>query len=70
MISRAADNKCFVVMASLDLSMAFDLVNTGLLIRRLKVMGFPNDLLVLIREWLSDRSYYEIKCYNANQGKA
>ena len=26
-ISRAADNKCYVVMASLDLSMAFDLVN-------------------------------------------
>ena len=31
-ISRAADDKCYVVMASLDLSMAFDMVNTNLLI--------------------------------------
>ena len=28
-ISRAADENCYVVMASLDLSMAFDLVNVG-----------------------------------------
>ena len=27
-ISRAADEKCYVVMASLDLSMAFNMVNT------------------------------------------
>ena len=27
-ISRAADDKCYVVTASLDLSMAFDMVNT------------------------------------------
>ena len=45
-------------MASLDLSMAFDLVNTELLVKRLKVMGFPSDLINLIREWLSGRSYY------------
>ena len=31
-ISRAADENCYVVMASLDLSMAFDLVNVDLLI--------------------------------------
>ena len=31
-IWRAADDKCYVVMASLDLSMAFDMVNTNLLI--------------------------------------
>ena len=57
-ITRAADAKCFVVMASLDLSMAFDLVNTELLIKRLQIMGMPNDLIKLIREWLSNRSYY------------
>ena len=48
-ISRAADQKCFVVMASLDLSMAFDLVNTELLIKRLRVMGFPSDLIKIAR---------------------
>ena len=58
MIARAADNKCFVVMASLDLSMAFDLVNTELLVKRLKVMGLPMDVINLIREWLIGRSYY------------
>ena len=57
-IARAADNNCYVVMASMDLSMAFDLVNTDLLIKRLRVMGFPNDLINLIREWLVGRSFY------------
>ena len=37
-IARAADAKCFVVMASLDLSMAFDLVNTELLTKRLRII--------------------------------
>ena len=51
-IARAADDNCFVVMASLDLSMAFDMVNTELLVKRLKIMGMPLDLITLIREWL------------------
>ena len=58
LISRAADDNCYVIMASLDLSMAFDLVNTELLIRRLKIMGLPDDLTSLIREWLVDRSFF------------
>ena len=33
-ISHAADDKCYVVIASLDLSMAFDIVDTNLLIRK------------------------------------
>ena len=33
LIARAADDNCYVVMASLDLSMAFDMVNTELLIK-------------------------------------
>ena len=57
-ISRAADDKCYVVMASLDLSMAFDMVNTNLLIKRLRIMGMPNDLVGLIKEWLVGRSFY------------
>ena len=54
----AADEKCFVIMASLDLSMAFELVNTELLVKSLRIMGMPNDLINLIREWLRNRSYY------------
>ena len=58
MIARAADNDCYVVMASLDLSMAFDMVNIELLVKRLRIMGMPNDLIKLIREWLVGRSFY------------
>ena len=38
--------------------MAFDLVNVELLIKRLRVMGMPADLIKLIREWLVGRSFY------------
>ena len=38
--------------------MAFDMVNTELLIRRLRIMGMPLDLINLIREWLVGRSFY------------
>ena len=58
MIARAADADCYVVMASLDLSMAFDLVNIELLVKRLRIMGMPNDLIKLIREWLVGRTFY------------
>ena len=57
-IARAADNKCYAIMASLDLSMAFDVVNKDLLIKRLRIMGLPNDLVRLINEWLMGRSFY------------
>ena len=57
-ISRAADEKNYVLMASLDLSMAFDVVNTELLVKRLKIMGLPKDLIHLVKEWLSNRSFY------------
>ena len=58
LIARAADNDCYVVMASLDLSMAFDIVNTELLVKRLRVMGMPDDLIRLVRAWLTGRSFY------------
>ena len=45
-------------MASLDLSSAFDLVNVNLLIKRLKVLGLPDDLIALIKIWLENRSFY------------
>jgi hypothetical protein len=45
-------------MASLDLSAAFDMVNTSLLIKRLKIIGLPTDVVDLIKIWLDDRSFY------------
>ena len=37
---------------------AFDLVNTNLLIKRLKIIGLPLDVIRLIKLWLSKRSFY------------
>jgi hypothetical protein len=45
-------------MSSLDLSAAFDVVNIELLIKRLKIAGFPLDVIDLIRVWLEKRFYY------------
>jgi hypothetical protein len=45
-------------MASLDLSAAFDVVNVGLLIKRLDIVGIPADVVSLIETWLSDRIFY------------
>ena len=57
-ISRALDNEEYVIVASLDLSSAFDLVNIDLLIKRLKIVGLPKDVIDLISVWLRNRSFY------------
>ena len=57
-LARATDANNYAIMASLDLNAAFDLVNIKLLMVRLKVIGFPEDLLELIRVWLTDQSFY------------
>ena len=48
----------YAIMVSLDLSAAFDLVDIDLLMTRLKIIGFPADLLELVQVWLTDRSFY------------
>ena len=57
-ISRAADNDNFAIMASLDLSAAFDLINVDLLIKRLRLIGLPRDLINLVKTWLKEREFY------------
>ena len=47
-----------VLMASLDLSSAFDVVNVELLMKRLEIVGLPNDILKLISTWLGCRHFY------------
>jgi hypothetical protein len=56
-IARAANDDNYVIMASLDLSAAFNLVNIELLIRRLRIFGLPSDLISLIQAWLSCREF-------------
>ena len=58
LIARELDNNGYAAMASLDLSAAFDLVNLELLLKRMKIMGFPKDLLRLVEIWLRNRYFY------------
>jgi hypothetical protein len=45
-------------MSSLDLSSAFDVVNIDLLLKRLTIVGLPNDVIALIEVWLRGQFYY------------
>ena len=45
MVARALDDNNLVLLASLDLSAAFDIVNVDLLIKRLTVAGLPSDII-------------------------
>ena len=58
MIGRAMDKNEYALLSSLDLSAAFDLVDVKLLIKRLQIIGLTDDVINLIKEWLSNRSYY------------
>ena len=57
-IASALDEDSFALMASIDLSAAFDLVNIELLLKRMKIMGLPNDIMELVKKWLTLRYYY------------
>jgi hypothetical protein len=61
-ISKAMDDNNYVAVASLDLSSAFDVVNTELLLKRITKMGLPQDVIGLLREWLVGRiAYVEVE---------
>ena len=56
-IARALAESNYVLMASVDRSAAFDVVNIDLLIDRLKITGLLQDIVELIRCWLKNRSF-------------
>ena len=58
LIARAADGDMYSLMASLDLSAAFDVVNVELLLKRLKIMGLPPDIINLLNKWLNNQFFY------------
>ena len=58
LIARALDDNKYVLLASLDLSAAFDIVNVPLLVKQLRVAGLPNDVVELIEVWLKSRYFY------------
>ena len=47
-----------VLIISIGLSAAFDLVNIDLLMKRLSIIGLPRDVLSLIKLWLMKRLFY------------
>lgn len=57
-ISKATDDDNMAMLANLDLSSAFDTVNVNLLLKRLRILGLPRDLVALIEVWLMDRLVY------------
>ena len=54
-IAQALEDDNHALMASLDLSAAFDTVNINLLLKRMRIMGLPDDLVDLVSVWLKDR---------------
>ena len=58
LLARALDGGEYALMATLDLSSAFDVVDVELLIRRIRIVGLPNDMVSLISEWLTTRYFY------------
>ena len=57
-LARALNDDNYAIMATLDLSSAFDVVNVELLLKRLEVMGLPRDIITLLSEWLRNRYFY------------
>jgi hypothetical protein len=56
-LSRAINSDKYALMANIDLSAAFDLVNIKLLIKHLKTIELLSDFVRLIELWLSHRSF-------------
>jgi len=60
-IMRALERDEYTAVASLDLSAAFDVINVELLMKRLKIAGFPQDIIDMLTAWLNNRwAYVEV----------
>ena len=74
LIARELDESNYILMASIEFSAAFDMVNVDLLISRLRIIGLPGDLVGLIQLWLENQMFYEdvhdlnSNFYNINTG--
>jgi hypothetical protein len=55
LIGRALDENEYMLMTSLNLSSAFDVVNTKILLKRRKIMVLPTDVVNLIIVWLKQK---------------
>ena len=57
-IAQALDEDNNAIMASIDLTAAFDMVNVDLLLKRMSIIGLLRDLIDLVSIWLKERSFY------------
>jgi hypothetical protein len=57
-VARALDDDKYVVLVCLDLSLAFDMVNVDMLIKRLKRISLPCEIKDLIKVWLKGKSFF------------
>jgi len=57
-ITRALERDEYKAVASLDLSAAFDVINMELLMKRLKIAGFPQDIMDMLTAWFNDSWAY------------
>ena len=48
LIARAMDDDCYVALAGMDLSAAFDIVDVKLLIKHFTILGSPGDVIKLV----------------------
>ena len=58
LLARSTNANKYALMASLDLSAAFDVVNVELLLKRLSVIGLPMDIIEIVSNWLKVRYLY------------
>jgi hypothetical protein len=52
LIARFLDDDNYALVYSLDLRWALDMVDVKLQIKRLKILGLPDDIIFLIKVWL------------------
>ena len=57
-IAKGMEEDCYVAVASMDLTAAFDVLDVNLLLRRMLNLGIPKDVLSLVKAWLGDRIGY------------
>jgi exonuclease III len=63
-IATALDQDDYYAVASLDLSAAFDVINLELLMKRLEIMGLPDDIRRMLGAWLFGRTgFVEVESY-------
>ena len=54
------NNDCYVILAGINLSAAFDIVDVGLMIKRLKILGIASDMVSLIKIRLKERIFLHL----------